>query len=301
MQPSEGNTSLSSPENPHLDPQPLNSETQFSAPPVTYSLPPVEALPPPAPQAGENPVWSGWDELLIAALTLGTIFLVQLILILVSLRFVYPHENWVEVAQKPGLALLSELLAYAVVAVYMILLVEGKYQVRFWPAIRWNWPRSVWPWLGMGVLLFVVLSFLGRLLPMPESTPFEQFFKHPIDAYLTSVFAVTLGPLMEEVFFRGFLYPVLARRVGVTWGIFLTALPFGLMHMFEYGYAWGIVLLIFLVGVVCTAVRASTGSVAASFLVHVAYNATDMLLIGAATGGFRHMEKAAIMIGRFLH
>jgi hypothetical protein len=105
---------------------------------------------------------------------------------------------------------------------------------------------------------------------------------------------------MEELFFRGFLYPVLARRMGIAWGIFFTALPFGLMHMFEYGYAWGIVLIIFLVGIVCTAVRARTGSVAASFIVHVAYNATDMFLIAAATGGFRHMEKAVIVLSRFL-
>jgi hypothetical protein len=101
---------------------------------------------------------------------------------------------------------------------------------------------------------------------------------------------------MEELFFRGFLYPVLARRMGVAWGIFLTALPFGLIHMFQYGYAWGVVLLIFLMGVVCTAVRAATGSVASSFLVHVGYNATEMLLFAIATDGFRHMEKAGMVL-----
>src|SRR4029077_6694049 len=165
-----------------------------------------------------------------------------------------------------------------------------------WTAIRWNWPRSAWPWLGSGVMLFFGLSLLGHLLPMPESTPLEQLFKHPADAYLTSIFAITLGPLMEEVFFRGFLYPVLARRMGVAWAVVFTALPFGLIHMFEYGYAWGIILLIVLVGVACTVVRARTGSVAATFLMHLAYNATDMLLIGVATHGFRHMDKAGILL-----
>ena len=51
------------------------------------------------------------------------------------------------------------------------------------------------------------------------------------------------------------------------------------------------VLLIFIVGVVLTVVRAVTNSVAASFLVHVGYNGTLMLLAATATGGFRHMEK----------
>jgi hypothetical protein len=288
---------LSSPENPQFDPQPLSSETQLSAPPVTYLFPPpVPALPPAAaPKAGENPVWSGWDVLLIAALTLGTIFLVQLIIILIALRFVYPHQDWIEVAQKPVLALLSELLAYAVVAIYMILLVEGKYHARFWPAIRWNWPGlSGFSFAGVGVLM-LGFDALGRFLPMPKTTPFDQFFARPSDAYLTVAFAITLGPLMEELFFRGFLYPVVARRLGAFWGILLTALPFGLMHYLQYR-SWSAVLIIILVGVVLTTVRAVTKSVASSFLAHVGYNGTLMILAAVATDGFKHMEKAGVLL-----
>ncbi len=233
--------------------------------------------------------------LLIAALTLGTIFLVQLIIILVALRFVYPHENWLEVAQKPVLALLSEFLAYAVVAVYMILLVEGKYHTRFWPGIRWNWPGIAGVSLvGMGVLM-LGFDALGRFLPMPKTTPFDQFFDRPLDAYLTAAFAITLGPLMEELFFRGFLYPVVARRLGAFWGILLTALPFGLMHYVQYR-SWSAVLIIILVGIVLTTVRAVTKSVASSFLAHVGYNGTLMILAAWATDGFRHMEKAGVLL-----
>ncbi|MGA7694105.1 MAG: type II CAAX endopeptidase family protein [Candidatus Sulfotelmatobacter sp.] len=287
---------MSSPDNPQLDPTALTSDLQPAVPLVLDPVPPpVLAPPPPAPRAGENPVWSGWDVLLIAALTLATIFLIQLILILVGLRFVYRHENWVDVAQKPVLALLSELLAYGVVAVYMILLVEGKYHTRFWAAIRWNWPGLAGLSLaGVGVLM-LGLDFLGRFLPMPKTTPFDQFFDRPLDAYLTVAFAITLGPLMEELFFRGFLYPVVARRLGAFWGILLTALPFGLMHYLQYR-SWSAVLIIILVGVVLTTVRALTKSVASSFLAHVGYNGTLMVLAAVATDGFRHMEKAGVLL-----
>jgi membrane protease YdiL (CAAX protease family) len=134
------------------------------------------------------------------------------------------------------------------------------------------------------------LDVLGRYLPMPKTTPFEQIFAHPGDAYLMAAFAVTFGPLMEELFFRGFLYPVLARRTGVFLAVVLTALPFGLMHYFQYR-SWGAVLVIACVGVVLTIVRVVTQSVAASFLVHVGYNGTLMGLTAIATDGFRHMEK----------
>ena len=234
--------------------------------------------------------------LVIALLTLFTLFFAQLFIVLGARHYAFPHETWMEVAQKPSLALLSELLTYVVVALYMILLVEGKYRARFWQAIRWNWPGIAGvSFIGIGVLM-LALDLLGRFLPMPKNTPFDQFFAHRSDAYLTAVFAVTLGPLMEEVFFRGFLYPVIARRMGVFWGIILTALPFGLIHMVQYGYAWGAVLIIFMVGVVLTAVRAVTKSVASSFLAHVGYNGTLMVLAAIATDGFRHMDKAAFLL-----
>ena len=257
---------------------------------------PPALVPTPAPKAGENPVWSGWDVLLIAGLTLLTLFFSQLLIVLGARHFIFPRESWLDVAQKPSLALLSELLTYAVVALYMILLIEGKYRTRFWQAIRWNWPGMLGvSMLGLGVLM-LSLDLLGRYLPMPKTTPFDQFFARPSDAYLTVAFAVTLGPLMEELFFRGFLYPVIARRMGIVWGIVLTALPFGLIHAFQYGYAWGAVLIIFLVGVVLTTVRATTKSVASSFLAHVGYNGTLMVLAAVATDGFRHMEKLGILL-----
>ena len=294
---SEERTLLSSPENPRFDSPPLTSEPSAPLPLVREPFPATQPLPPqPAPKAGENPVWSGWDVLVIAGLTLITLFFAQLFIVLGARHFAFPHESWLEVAQKPSLALLSELLTYFAVALYMILLVEGKYQTRFWQAIRWNWPGMGGViFAGLGVLM-LGLDLLGRFLPMPKSTPFDQFFAHRSDAYLTAVFAVTLGPLMEELFFRGFLYPVIARRMGVFWGILLTALPFGLIHMVQYGYAWGAVLIVFLVGVVLTAVRAKTKSVASSFLAHVGYNGTLMVLAAWATDGFRHMDKAGVLV-----
>lgn len=288
---------MSSPEDPHLDAPSLSSVPQILIPPADDpSPPPVFASAPVPPEPTENPVWSGWDVLQIAGLTLFTLFIAQILIVLGARHFAFPHASWMEVAQKPSLALLAELLTYATIALYMILLVEGKYHTGFWRAIRWNWPGMAGVSLvGIGVLM-LGFDLLGKFLPMPKSTPFDQFFATRSDALLTAVFAVTLGPLMEELFFRGFLYPVIARRAGIFWGILLTALPFGLIHFIQYGNSWGAVLIIFLVGVVLTAVRAKTKSVASSFLAHASYNGTLMLLAAWATDGFRHMEKAGLFL-----
>ena len=291
---------MSSPENPQVEPEPpSNSEPTVPAPSATdpFALAPrVEASQAPAP--AENPVWNGWDVLQIAGLALLSVFVLQVVILFAVRQFAYPRLPLREVAQKPIVAILAQLLAYILVALFMVLLIEGKYHERFWQAIRWNWPahKSVML-LGIGVLT-VSLDLLSHFLPMPKSTPFEQLFARPLDAYMVSTFAVTLGPLMEELFFRGFLYPVLARRMGMAWAVIFTALPFGLIHSVQYGNAWSAVLVIFLVGVVLTTVRAVTKSVAASFLVHVGYNGTLMILAAIATDGFRHMDKAGMLVFR---
>src|SRR5207248_9890469 len=193
-------------------------------------------------------------------------FVVQLLLVFGARYFLYPRQNWLELAQKPKLAMLSELLTYALVGLYMFLLVEGKYGARFWQAIRWNWPGFAGvSLLGLGALM-LSFDYLGaRFLPMPKTTPFGQLFNRPSDAYLVAVFAVTLGPWMEELFFRGFLYPVLARRTGAIGGIVITGVLFGGIHLPQYGYSWAAALIVCLVGVVLTTVRAVTKSVGSSF------------------------------------
>ena len=277
-----------------LDPQPPQDPVP-SAPPAWTGQPwAVPAPAPAAPPPVENPVFSGWDVLLIAFLTILTLLVVELITVVGAWLLFYRRSSFGDVVQKPVLALVGEFLSYIAVAIYMVMLVEGKYHQPFWKAIRWNWHRrATFGLLGLGMLT-VSVDAVSRYLPMPKSTPFDQFFERPSDAYLIALFAVTIGPLMEELFFRGFLYPVLARRTGSAAAVVLTAIPFGLMHYLQYK-SWGAVLVITLVGVVLTIVRAVTKSVASSFFVHVGYNATLMLLAAIETDGFRHMDKAALI------
>jgi uncharacterized protein len=254
------------------------------------------ALPPVTPPPAENPVWNGWDVLLIIGLTLATIFVSQFAVLFGAHYLFYPHSSLMELAQRPLLLLISQYVIDLAVVIYLLLLIEGKYRAPFGSAIRWSWPRNAWGLLLMGVFMLLVLSMLENLLPMPKDTPFDKLFARPRDAYLIAIIAVSLGPLVEELFFRGFLYPVLARRWGMAWAVFLTALPFAVMHMPQYGWAWGALAVIFIVGVVCGTVRAVTKSVGASFLVHVGYNGVQMIIALFVTRGFTHMPKALAAI-----
>jgi membrane protease YdiL (CAAX protease family) len=240
----------------------------------------------------ENPVWSGWDVTLIAALTFVLPFLLLFVTVGIAKKFFHPAVPFVELGQKPVYALISELAGYLVVLAFMIMFIEGRYRVSFFDAIRWNWPgQGAWLLFGSGIVLLVAIQVLGHFLPVPKEVPFDKFFENARDAYFTSIFAISLGPFMEELLFRGFLYPVLARRIGMIASIVLTGIAFGMVHGLQLAFAWGPVLMLSLVGIVLTTVRAVRRSVSASLIVHIAYNLTLTVITFVGTSGFKHLEK----------
>jgi len=249
---------------------------------------PLQAVLAPTPR---EPVWGGWDVLKIALFMFLTPFFLDILLAFATHKLVHPEWSWQQAAQKPVVELLAEVLSYFGVLLYMVAVVEGQYHRRFLEAIAWNWPRKMFGLAALGAVLLFALQGLAHFLPIPKDVPFEEFFKHPLEAYLTSILAISFGPVMEELFFRGFLYPVLARGLGTAAGIFLTALAFAMLHAVQLGFAWGAVFIIFLVGLTLTIVRAVTKSVGSSLVVHIAYNFTLTALTFAGTGGFRHLER----------
>jgi membrane protease YdiL (CAAX protease family) len=262
---------------------PANSPDQVLASNPLSDTPPNE---PP-----RDPVWTGLDVFRLLIMAILAIIVSGLAMLAVvhgaSLK-----ARTLSLSARPELLIVAQMLAYGLLLAYMYVLVtKERRRPRFWKALHWNWPANIWPYLFIGFAMQIVFVFLERFLPFPKQTPFDDLLQRHTAIILIAVFAVTLGPLMEELFFRGFLYPVLARRFGMVIGIFLTAIGFGVMHLAQYGYSWASVLLIFVVGMVLGVVRAKKDSVAAGFVVHMAYNGTIAVAMFAATDGFRHLEK----------
>ncbi len=85
------------------------------------------------------------------------------------------------------------------------------------------------------------------------------------------------GPAWEELLFRGFLFPLLARSLGPWPGIIVTAIPFALLHGAQAQWTWQNLVVIGLAGVTFGFVRYKTGSTIASAMVHAGYNLTLLL------------------------
>jgi membrane protease YdiL (CAAX protease family) len=260
--------------------------------PLSEPIPPTGpelSFPPPPPV--EDPVWTGWDVLWIAMVTVFSIGFCVICTTWIAQRLFYPKLSFADVFKFPLVSVVAQLVAYMVVLVFMISIVEAQRGKHFWPAIRWNWPSRPGLFLAGGLVLSVGLQAFAQLLPMPKDLPIDRFFQTSAEAWALSIFGVTMAPLMEELFFRGFLYPVLARRWGLPVGVALTALAFGMIHAPQLGRSPGPVLVIFLVGIALTLTRAWTKSVASSLLMHIAYNGTLSILLFVGSDGFRHLEK----------
>jgi len=168
----------------------------------------------------ENPSWTGWDVLRIAFATIGSIVAFLLLVAYLAHRLLYPGLPLAEVSRYPLVTVIAQFLAYLVVFGYMISLVDRKASGSFWQEIHWNRPRN-WPAYVMGgVVLAFGLQAVAHFLPMPKELPIDRFFQTPAEAWILSLFGATFAPLIEELFFRGFLYPVLARRLGLFSGSF---------------------------------------------------------------------------------
>ena len=181
----------------------------------------------------------------------------------------------------------------AILYLYLMLLVRTP--APFWRAIGWREMRpgagtirsSAVQFLTGGAVLALVVTFMGSFFSSKESLPIEMLLKARVSMMLFAVLGVLVAPLVEETIFRGFLYPVIARRLGIAAGVGITGTLFGLMHAAQLWGGWGQILLLIMVGVVLTWVRARTGTVAASYFVHLGYNGLQLFgylvyIIGAS-------------------
>jgi len=257
------------------------------SPTLPGSAPETAALP---SKPGENPPWSGFDVFVLGSITIFAIFLSMMAVSLLAHLYILRGTPWVDVARRPEIVVISQVVGYLVVLTLMLRFARMRGGSAA-AALQWNWPRNWLAYVGYGIGLSIGLQAVAQLLPMPKTLPIDEFFQTSREAWLLSIFGITFAPLLEELFFRGFLYPVLARRFSVGAGILITGLAFGAIHGAQLKYSWAPVLVIVMVGIVLTAVRAFGKSVGATFLMHVGYNATLMIAMFVGTDGFRHLEK----------
>jgi len=217
------------------------------------------------------PIW-GWEDV---ALLVGA-FLPAFGLSLALMKLL----RWLAPALSASTAvsnLTFQLLVYLFMVGALFLLVSLKYGQPFWSSLGWTFAfRGAILSLLAGPLLAVGISALGVAIHTPElRDPIREMITGRASLIAVVVFGVVIAPFVEELFFRGFLFPLIARSAGPWVSIVLTAIAFALPLGAQNQWAWQQLLLIGTAGMVFGFARYKTGTTTASFLMHAGFNATQ--------------------------
>jgi len=130
-------------------------------------------------------------------------------------------------------------------------------------------------------LLFTVLAVSVWLLNIIGYTPppqpvFEVFMKESRSRVLLflTIFVSVFGPIIEEMFFRGFMYSAIKKRFGVLIGMILSASIFSVLHTNIVGF-----LPIMVLGMFLAYLYEKTGSLVAPMVVHIIHNSVIIAFV----------------------
>jgi len=199
--------------------------------------------------------WGLADALFVVAVAVG--FQLAVVWVVTNLARYWPTAGYYLALDRSG-DILTKLV------IYFFYFMPG-FGALLW-ALRSS--RSSWRdlgWRGFKALDaavyistgLVVLELAGALMPVLlqalglNAYQVQQNFltriapTHHILAFIT---LVILPPLVEESVFRGFLFPVMAKKWGVAWGAIASSALFGLAHwqinVSVYTFAMGVILCI---------------------------------------------------------
>jgi len=136
--------------------------------------------------------------------------------------------------------------------------------------------------LTVGVALTSAMSALqGQPFVNPQVNDMSQGQQlTPLHLILFLLGTAIVAPIVEELFFRGMLYPLLRRRLPAWLAIIANAAIFAALHFIPI-----LLPMLFVMGLLLTFVRARTESIIPSIIIHALNNTVFVLGVYAAFRG----------------
>jgi len=255
------------PEEPPVNVEPAAGPLDALPPPQAAAGTP-EIPPPPTAPPERDPFWGYSDLLWFVGLAIPSMLAGEAAewLTLALLKW-----NVASLAARtvPGM-----FVGYTLLFGSLRVMFRVRYDRPFWRSLGWAPIRLPVLWVVLcGMVTAVLVALASALIHTPTGeNPMTQLLETRVDVLVVGALGVTLAPLCEELAFRGFLQPLLARSLGAAPGVLLAALPFGLLHYQEYGNSWRHALIIAVAGAAFGWMRQATGSTKAAVIMHASYN-----------------------------
>jgi membrane protease YdiL (CAAX protease family) len=252
-------------------------------------------LPPPVPTGTTR--WLAWLEVIKAfGLWILSVLILGVVPILVAAPYlVYKVATFGQAAVLPD-ALKSDkmLIFYSVIGIipahlltlYLAYLVVSEGGRRpFWQSIRWEWPDRLTPTMVMllSVLIAILLYGLAwgvTTLYGGEKTDLDMLIESSFYTRVATAFiAFATAPLVEEIIYRGVVYPAVEKVLGMGFAITVVSLLFAGVHVFQYRSNIAVIVVITVLSITLTVARAVTGKLLPSFIIHLIFNGVQSVLI----------------------
>ena len=156
-------------------------------------------------------------------------------------------------------------------------------QRSFRKAVGWEWPGS--PARVTVISVLIALGLFGLAWGLTtiyggSKTELDLLIESSMYTRVaTALVAVATAPLIEEVIYRGILYPAVERVTGTGFAIALVSLLFAGVHVWQYRNNIAVILVITALSFTLTGARAVTGTVLPSFIIHLIFNGIQSVLI----------------------
>jgi hypothetical protein len=166
---------------------------------------------------------------------------------------------------------------------YLVVTEGGRWP--FWKTLRWEWPA------GMTATTVTLLSTLIAIMLYGlawgvtslyggEKTDLDLLIESSLYTRIATAFiAFATAPLVEEVIYRGVIYPAVEKVMGMGFAIAVVSLLFAGVHVFQYRTNIAVIVVITLLSITLTVVRAVTGKLLPSFIIHLIFNGVQSVLI----------------------
>ena len=187
------------------------------------------------------------------------------------------------------------------VVVWMVVSEGGKRP--FWKTIGFDWPEGTNKKIGTMLSVALALVLLGlawaaTALFGGQKTQLDLLIESSLATrFATAFVALATAPLVEEVVYRGVLYPAvekvarmvtqvlnpaLEKPVGMGIAVIFVSLVFAGVHVFQYYNNIAVIVVITILSFTLTLVRAVTGKVFPAFIIHLVFNGVQSIILALA-------------------
>lgn len=160
-------------------------------------------------------------------------------------------------------------------------IVTGFGKRPFLQTLGWHWTENfgLWKCLATAIGLLIFGALLSEAFGGQE-TQLDKIVASGAIARLTIAFAAALtAPLVEEVIYRGVLFPTVQRKTGTLWAIIIVATLFTLVHVGQYITNFGVITAVGVLSFAITYIRARTGSLLPCVVIHTVFNSIQAVFI----------------------